>query len=156
MINSGDIVASNGRIRTIQGDRTRWISFERATVLAIQGANITINPAGMRATMVALEEDLVTEITADQQLQREAPAVSGTSTRPPIAPSARVTPSPPPEVVTRSKPRLSGLHIAGKVQESASEPPADDKPVSNRRAPGKPTAKQPPTTKPPSRRRKPR
>jgi hypothetical protein len=142
-INAGDIVASNGRIITMHGDRRRHISFERATVLAINGDQITINPAGMRVTLVAQQDDLTTEITADEQVMGEIP-VSGTSTRPP-KPTERVqTPSPPPEVVQRSKPKLSALHVTPKVVDTPKDPPHADRPVPKRRA-----------SKAPARRRKP-
>jgi hypothetical protein len=142
-INAGDIVASNGRIITRHGDRRRHISFERATVLAINGDLITINPAGMRVTLVAQQDDLRTTVSADEQVMGDV-AVSGTSTRPP-RPTERIqNPPPPEEVVQRSKPKLSGLHVAPKVVDDPSPPPAS-KPMPKRRA----------TKKTPMRRRKP-
>jgi len=140
-INPGDIVASNGRIITRQADRRRHISFEQATVLAVNGDKITINPAGMRVTLVAQEDDLITDISADAQLDEREPAVSGTSTRPP-RPTERVqNPPPPPEVVQKTKPKLSALHIASKVTDEPSAPSAP-KPTPKRRA-TKPTARRP-------------
>lgn len=53
-----DKVSSKGRIKTRQEDRPRWLAFKLANVTDVNGDAITVNPVGMRVSVVCQAKDL--------------------------------------------------------------------------------------------------
>lgn len=132
MIKQGDIVRSNGRIATQQDGKRRYIEFEAALVLETHGQQITVNPMGKNAILIAHIDDLhvATAATAEIQTAGEL-SLSGVTSMPP---DPFQEPDTPPEVVKRTRPKLSGLHSSGKVVDEPS-PPSAAKPTPKRRTP---------------------
>jgi hypothetical protein len=75
MINQGDIVRSNGRIATQQDGRPRWIEFEGALVLEVEGSDITVSPLGKTAVLICQEDDLHVAKAA-QEPDKPGPSLS--------------------------------------------------------------------------------
>jgi hypothetical protein len=75
-IKQGDIVASEGRIKTLQDGRDRFIEFEAALVLEIDDEGITVNPVGKNAVLLCQEDDLVVAKAATAPA-KPAPSLKG-------------------------------------------------------------------------------
>ena len=68
-----DIVASVGRIKTIQNGGPRYIQFAAARVISTDEAGITVNPIGRDAILLCKPDDLELTTPADKKL-KETPA----------------------------------------------------------------------------------
>jgi hypothetical protein len=120
-IKPGDSVASNGRISTLQDGRRRYIEFETGLVTEADGNLITVNPEGMHAEVICQFKDLL--VGSQREPKGHVPAQS----------------------MQRTQTKLSGLHIAGKVEEEHTVKPPAKKAAPRRR---------PSSTKPGARRRR--
>lgn len=128
-IKQGDIVASDGRIETQQDGRKRYIEFDAATVLEVDGKLVTVNPVGKNAILICHVGDLL----ADEDLEPVEPFKDFD----PDATSAKEGDVHP---VQAAKPAgsLRGLQTGAETP-----PPAK-----------KPTPRKAPAKKPPARRRR--
>jgi hypothetical protein len=135
-IKKTDIVGSKGRIRTIQDDSVRYISFDEGLVLDVSEAGISVNPIGKQAVVLCQPEDLLeqgeipaegyartgegAEWSTEPQEQAEethdqpegSVELSGTA-EPGEATSAPVAPDPADEAMQESK-RVTPRKAAGK------------------------------------------
>jgi hypothetical protein len=119
-IKQGDIVASDGRIKTLQDGRRRFIEFGSATVVSVEGDQITVNPVGKKAIIVCQREDLLSGNGNDSEPEPESAPTEAhdqphgqitLDVEPPLAPEPSVP---------KSSPSLAGLA----KKPAARKPPA--------------------------------
>jgi hypothetical protein len=97
--NTRDIVSSKGRIKTLQEDRSRYISFDEGIVVDIGEIGISVNPLGMRAIVICQPDDIAPiqapgEEPAPPLVQTPASVASGELQAESAKPLPHPTPTP--------------------------------------------------------------